>query len=99
MVGGVPLTKELLDDYVANHLVPAIMEAVRSMGDVVVAQALYRREHRLYVEERLASAGISVRWVFCHVPFWQNFKQLWSRTDGFRWVLYWLMSKPFFQPA
>lgn len=92
-----PLPKSVLDDYVKNHLVPAIVNAART-GDVVVAQALYRREHRDYVGGRLASEGFSVRWTLCRVPLWQNFRQLWGRPRGLRWVLYWLLSKPFFQP-
>lgn len=92
-----PLSKEMVDDYVRNHLLPAIVNAARE-GDVVVAQALYRREHRDSISARLRSEGISVTWGYPHTPFWQNIRQLWARPRGFRWVLYWLLSKPFFQP-
>jgi gluconate kinase len=91
-----PLPKSMIDDYVKNHLFPAIVNAARD-DDVVVAQALYRREHRDYITSRLASEGIYVRCVRPQTPFWQNLRQLWSRPRGFRWVVYWLMSKPFFQ--
>jgi gluconate kinase len=91
-----PLTKAMVDDYVRNHLAPAI---VQRAGDdyLVVAQALYRKEHRDFLEKYLKENGCCVHYWYLWTPFWRNLKQLWSRPKGFRWVLYWLMNRPFFQ--
>jgi Shikimate kinase len=91
-----PLTKAMVDDYVQNHLGPAILE--RCKIGLFVAQALYRSENRVYLDKYLRDNGIDqVMWYPVRVSFWQNLKQLWSRPNGFRWILYWLMNKPFFQ--
>jgi gluconate kinase len=91
-----PLGNALLNDYVFNHLTPAIVRAAATQ-DIVVAQALYQRKHRRYIESKLASLGITTLWIKCSVPFLQNLAQLWARPQGLRWVAYWLFSKPFFQ--
>ncbi len=90
-----PLTKVLVDTYVKENLAPAILE--RCKGHLIVAQALYLKEHRDFIEAYLKENGCKVTYWYIYCPFWQNLKQLWSRPKGFRWVIYWLMNKPFFQ--
>jgi shikimate kinase len=92
----IPLTKEMVDDYIHNHLAPAIRWLVKDDG-LVVAQALYMKEHRDFLKKHLEKNGCVVTYWYLQTPFWQNLKQLWSRPKGFRWILYWLMNKPFFQ--
>jgi gluconate kinase len=89
-----PLSKEMLDDYIHNHLAPAI---IQQGDDVIVAQALYMQEHRGFLESYLEQRGYRVQFEHVGCSFKRNVKQLWSRPNGFRWVLYWLMNKPFFQ--
>ena len=64
---------------------------------VVVAQALYMEDHRYMLELRLARWGIEAQFIWVRVGLRQNIRQLWTRPRPLRWVLYWLMSKPFFQ--
>jgi len=94
-----PLTKAMVDHYVHSWLAPAIIDGRNKSCKVhlFVAQALYLKEHRDYLEKHLKENGIRVTYWYIYVPFWQNVKQLWSRPRGFRWILYWLMNKPYFQ--
>jgi gluconate kinase len=94
-----PLTKAMVDDYVASYLAPAILlERNKSSKEyLIVSQALYLKEHRDSLETYLEQNGIKVAYWYIWVPFWQNIRQLWSRPNGLRWILYWLMNKPYFQ--
>lgn len=64
---------------------------------VVVAQALYRDRNRIDLEMQLRDKGIEVEYIMIQTPFFQHMKQLWSRKSGFKWLLYGLRNKPFFQ--
>jgi hypothetical protein len=94
-----PISKAMLDDYIFYRLAPEIdyQMDVYGLSVLVVAQALYLREHRQYLMDFLQERGYCVDMREHRVPFWQNLKQLWSRKDGRKWVVYWLMNKPFFQ--
>jgi dephospho-CoA kinase len=91
-----PIPITVLDDFVYEHLAPAILERCKD-NDLFVAQALYRIEHRRYLKQVLTMNGIRVKFFEVKVPFMQNLKQLWRRDQGWRWVCYWLMNKPFYQ--
>jgi gluconate kinase len=94
-----PISKKTLDDYVQNHLAPAIIVRCGLDNDLIVAQALYLREHRDFLKQHLLSKGYDqVEFIRIEAPFWRNLKQLWARPQGLRWVWYWLLNKPFFQP-
>jgi gluconate kinase len=80
-----PLSKEMLDDYIKNHLAPTIVEQCSPNDDLFVAQALYRREHRQFLNDYLTAHGCKVIFDHVYCPFWRNLKQLWSRPNGFRW--------------
>lgn len=95
VAGFKPLSKEMLDNYVHNYLAPAIIN--QNSDDIVVAQALYLREHRAFLQAYLELHDYKVILERVPCPFWRNVKQLWARPNGFKWVLYWLMNKPFFQ--
>ena len=93
-----PLSPEILQDFIHNHLVDSILDTVRTCNHLVVAQALYRREDREKLGERLQlRTGVTPEFIHIKVPVWQNARQLWSRPKGHLWVLYWLLNKPFFQ--
>lgn len=91
-----PMTKEMIDDYVKNHLAPAILERASEHG-LIVAQALYLNEHRLFLKTYLESRGCEVKFYWIRVPWLQNIEQLWFRPKGYRWIFYWLLNKPFFE--
>lgn len=90
------LTPELIDDYVYNHLGPAIF-LLAEEDHLIVAQALYLEKHRAWLVRQLEERGHRVRLIHLATPFFQNMAQLWSRDNGLKWILYWLLNKPFFQ--
>ena len=88
-----PLSPEMIDNYITNHLAPAIL----NRSELVLAQALYMDKHRLFLRDFLEDQGYTVVFYWVKPKFWNNLKQIYSRPKGFKWVLYWLMNKPFFQ--
>lgn len=90
-----PLTPEMLDRYIGEHVLPRLV-ATKDQ-DLVFAQALYLRGHRKIIQVWLDHHGIDCQFNLVSVPWRQNMRQLWGRPNGARWVLYWLMNKPFFQ--
>jgi gluconate kinase len=91
-----PLNRELIEKFVDNMAIE-IIEKMDGIDGLVVAQALYMGEDRAFLRLLLGGLGYKVRFVWVKTPFFQNMKQIFSRPKGFRWVLYWLMNKPFFQ--
>ncbi len=91
-----PLSREIIEEYICV-LIAAITMKADDLGDLVVAQALYCNDDREFIEEMLSGQGLRVRFVWVRTRFWQNLKQIYSRPKGLRWVIYWLMNKPFFQ--
>lgn len=96
-----PLTREIVHHYVTRILAPEIVLQAKCaslfINDLVVAQALYTNEDRLYLKEYLELNGFDVSFLWVKPSFWRNLKQIYSRPHGLRWVLYWLLNKPFFQ--
>jgi hypothetical protein len=97
-----PLTKADLEYFIEHLLFEEILIEVGYCGpgklrDTIVAQALYRRHNRKRLKGQLEEYEIEVQYQLVKVSFLQNLRQLWSRPQGLRWVLYWLMNKPFFQ--
>lgn len=91
-----PLNREIIKDYI-NILFAEIEVRADDYGNLVVAQALYNDEDRKFLAEMLTGMGYNVQFYWIKTPFWRNLRQIWSRPNGFRWVLYWLMNKPFFE--
>lgn len=92
-----PLSIRILDEYILV-LSSEIIKRAKGVDNLVVAQALYLNKHRLLLKEILEKNGLNV--IFCLVKpksRYCHFKQLLSRTNGIRWVLYCLMNKPFFE--
>lgn len=92
-----PLTPEMVTSYVKNNLYPAIMDKFRLSPSVVVSQALYSDANRRELIMMLQHKDVEVTMVWIKPGFWRNLKQIWSRPNGLKWVLYWLINKPFFQ--
>jgi gluconate kinase len=91
------LTREMIIRYV-NGLANVIADKAEQSNGLVVAQALYLDEDRLFLQKFLQCLGYRVRFIWIKTSFWRNLKQIYSRKSGLRWVFYWLMNKPFFQP-
>lgn len=66
-------------------------------NNLVIAQALYSDEDRVYLEKYLGNAGHKISFKWIKPNFWQHMKQLYSRPKGFLWVLYCLINKLFFE--
>lgn len=87
------------------HLVKRLKWAVRdklmysSTGCVAVSQALYNdNDRRELLDFWHNQCGFTVQAYYVKTGSrWQNMKQLLQRPNGWRWVAYWLASKPFFQ--
>lgn len=92
-----PFTLDEVDDFVRKNLIPQIEGGAFWAGDndIVVAQALYRQEHRDIIENYFSDI---VTWIHVTPPsFIEHIRRLFKRIDGFRWVLFGLVHKPFFQ--
>lgn len=90
-----PLTREMIINYV-NVLANAIADRAEPNG-LIVAQALYFDEDRLFLQKFLSCLGYKVKFIWIKTPFWRNLKQIYSRKNGLRWSIFWLLNKPYFQ--
>lgn len=91
------LSPKEINGFVTGHLIPAIRYVSIIREDVVVAQALYMRRHR---QEIVDTLGGSEKVRLIHLPspsFPTHMGRLYSRRQGFRWMLLGLLSKLFFQ--
>jgi len=87
------LTTENLDDYVLNYLIPAI-ETRAQDKHLMVAQALYRHRHRNMIRDHFGEKNVTFLWL--PVPsLWVHMQRL--RSRGWKWIIYGLLNKPFFQ--
>lgn len=91
-----PLNKDIIKDYV-NVLIGSITARAQNATGLVVAQALYSNKDRDFIRWFLNALGFNVKFIWVKSPFVKNMKQIYSRPKGLRWVLYWLMNKPFFE--
>jgi gluconate kinase len=91
-----PISRDILDEYL-DVLADAIADAAEKCDHLVVSQALYINEDRQSIKIFLESLGYKVRMWWVKVSFWRNFRNLLTRQDGWKWALYWLINKPFFQ--
>ena len=89
-----PLGQKDIDDFVYDHLVPGILSSWKEGDDVVIAQALYRKEHRDAIAFLFTG---HIVFVYIRCPLLLNLQRLWSRKKGLRWALYGLWNRIFFQ--
>lgn len=89
------ITRSMLTAYV-EHLAKETAEKAKT-DNVVLAQALYFNEDRLYLAKYLEEQGYAVRFIWVRVPFWRNIRQIFSRILGTLWVLYWLVNHFWFE--
>jgi gluconate kinase len=91
-----PLTRDMIEEYM-DVLSDAIADQMIDCEYLVVSQALYSDEDRRSLKLFLESLGYQVRMWLIKVPLWRNVQNLLTRKNGWKWVLYWLFNKPFFQ--
>lgn len=91
------ITFPMIDDLVFRMVDAVMIHQALGEDGVVVSQALYRRRHRKMLRDLLERSGVDVIFIWVKPPLRQHVRQLLSRTGGWRWVRYWLLSKPFFQ--
>lgn len=87
------LTLQDIDSFVTDSLIPQV-EAAYTGQPLVVAQALYRQQHRDQIANHFGNQCIFYR---VKTPLLVNLKRLYSRENGFRWCLYGLSNFFFFQ--
>jgi gluconate kinase len=87
------VTRDMVNQLTAN-MAKAVLD---TPGNVVISQALYQNSHRKLLLDFWEREGYEFTACWVKVGFWQNLRQLWRRPRGMRWILYWLMSKPFFE--
>ncbi|KKN65708.1 hypothetical protein LCGC14_0478470 [marine sediment metagenome] len=93
------LTLDEIEGFVKNNLIPQIEKEKSDKIDLVVAQALYRSDHRDIITAHFGQRLLSrVKWVYVKPPsLFTHMGRLFSRDKGLRWALLGLLSKPFFQ--
>jgi gluconate kinase len=97
-----PLSQEDIDNYITEHLIPGIEKHLQPQSqsqpqqDLVVAQALYRKEHRDQIQRHFGQEE-NCKFILITAPLLTNLKRLLKRDKGFRWVVYALLNRPFFQ--
>jgi gluconate kinase len=90
------LTASVVEDFIHNHLIPEIQKRKTDRRNLVVAQALYRKEYRQAVIDVLGEENVKV--IYLPAPsFFTHMKRLMRRKNGIRWVIFCLISKLFFQ--
>jgi gluconate kinase len=93
-----PLTREMVANYIHKILAPEIIKRAReSKGGLVVSQALYNDLDRIRLAEYLEAEGFDVMLHWIKAPIFRNIKQLLTRENGYKWVVYYLINKPYFQ--
>lgn len=91
------LNREQILYFVRELCTIVIEKAATAESGMVVAQALYFDEDRKYMVDMLGNLGYQVTFQWVRPPFWRNMRQIYSRPNGSRWVLYWLRNKYWFE--
>jgi gluconate kinase len=93
-----PIARGIIVDYLFALSGAIIDKAVSCKEGLVVSQALYNDQDRILLKEALEfNPDNKVVFYWVQPTFTSNLKHIFSREKGFRWVLYWLMNKPWFQ--
>jgi len=90
------LSDEMLSRFVASHLIRDIRERLPVLypSNLVVGQALYKEKYR----QMIWNAFPDARLIYIVPPSLRvHMSRIMARPRGWKWALYCLMSKPFFQ--
>jgi gluconate kinase len=91
-----PIPRDVLEEYM-DVLFNAIADQMDNTDNLVVSQALYLNQDREALKLFLESFGYTVKMWLVKCTWYQNIRNLLTRDNGWRWVYYWLINKPFFQ--
>lgn len=91
-----PIPEDVLEEYM-DVLFNAIADQMHDCDNLVVSQALYREADRVELKSFLESFGYKVVFHYVISKWHRNIEGLLTRENGWKWVLYWLINKPFFQ--
>jgi hypothetical protein len=93
-----PIPRGVIREFV-QVLSRAVVEHAQQCDSatLVVSQALYLDEDRRAFEAYLVEHGLAVDWRWVRTPFFKHVRNLLTRPKRWRWVVYMLMNKPFFQ--
>lgn len=90
------ISEEILEEYM-DVLADAIADQMDDCDNLVVSQALYRDEDRKSMITFLQCLGYQVEMWWVQIKWHRNIQNLLTRPSGWKWALYWLINKPFFQ--
>lgn len=90
------ITEDMLEEYM-DVLADAVADEMNTCDNLVVSQALYRDEDRKSLKIFFECLGYRVKMYWVQSRWHRNIQNLLTRQDGWKWVLYWLLNKPFFQ--
>jgi len=90
------LTREMIKKFIGRLIAAISLKAFKSNG-LVVAQALYFDEDRIFIKWFLNQLGYNVKFIWVKPSFLRNLMQIYSRPKGLTWAVYWLLNKPWFQ--
>jgi len=90
------ISEDMLEEYM-DALADAIADEMTTCDNLVVSQALYRDEDRKSLKLFLECLGYRVQMYWVQTRWHRNIQNLLTRQNGWKWVLYWLLNKPFFQ--
>ena len=87
-----------VEHFVRNSLIPAIVRESAQHPQLVVAQALYFRDHRELIVAELNKRGIKCRFVHVLTPVGLQDEQLRLRNCGCCWRRYNRLNRQYFEP-
>ena len=90
------LKPKTVRDFIYNHLIPEVQRRSLGKRNLVVAQALYRKEFRESLIKTLGKENVQEVYIPTP-PFLMHMGRLLQRKDGVRWMLFCWISKLFFQ--
>ena len=91
-----PISEDILEEYM-DVLADAIADQIQDCESLVVSQALYKDKDRYSLMLFLECLGYKVKMFWVQSKWHRNLRNILARKDGWKWVLYWLINKPFFQ--
>lgn len=91
-----PLTREMIEEYI-EILIEKIELQAEQCRHLIVAQALYFDEDRKEIKKYFESLGYFVQMYWVRPSWWKNIRNIFRRPQPFKWLVYWLLNKPYFQ--
>ena len=93
---GIPLTKNDVDEFVIENLIPGIQKEYRKNGTLIVAQDLYLKRHRDLINATFGIKNVRFVWLPVH-SIRTQISRLKNRTKSWLWILNAILSKYWFE--